>query len=179
MVGGDDACEEAWVAAHHVWLSRGEAERAAGCAFWHALGLLFRGDLAPATGWVARGGRLLKDSSPDSVAHAWLRMLRALPLLFEGDADAASASFLEAGEIAERFADADATAFARIACGCALILQRRTPEGVALLDEVMVSVTADEVAPMIAGIAYLPGDVLCQAVFDLRRARKWTEALTR
>lgn len=38
MVGRDGACEEAWIAAHHAWLRRGEAERAAGCAFWQALG---------------------------------------------------------------------------------------------------------------------------------------------
>ena len=178
MVGRDDACEEAWIAAHHAWLRRGEPERAAGCAFWQALGLFFRGDLAPAMGWVARGGRLLEDSRRDSVEQAWLRMLKALPLLFEGDADAAYSSFLEAGEIAERFADPDATAFARLGWGYSLILQGRVAEGMALLDEVMVSVTADEVAPMLAGIAYCQVIALCQAVFDLRRAREWTEAFT-
>src|SRR3990172_5417748 len=57
MVGRDDDCEEAWTSAHHAWSHRREAERAARCAFWQALGLFFRGDLAPATGWVARGGR--------------------------------------------------------------------------------------------------------------------------
>jgi hypothetical protein len=51
MVGSDDACQEAWMAAHHEWLGRGDPERAARCAFWQALGLFFRGDLAPAMGW--------------------------------------------------------------------------------------------------------------------------------
>jgi len=178
MVGSDEVCEEAWVAAHHVWLGGGEAERAAGCAFWQALGLFFRGDLAPAMGWVARGGRLLEERRRESVEQAWLRMLTALPRLFEGDADVYS-SFVDAGEIAERVADPDATAFARLCRGYALILRGEIADGMALLDEVMVSVTADEVAPILAGIAYCQVIALCQAVFDLRRAREWTEALTR
>jgi DNA-binding NarL/FixJ family response regulator len=178
MVGRDEACEDAWIAAHHAWLSGGDAERAARCAFWHALGLFFRGDLAPAMGWVARGGRLLEGTRRATVEQAWLRMLTAMPRLFEGDADVYS-SFVEAGQIAERLADPDATMFARLCRGYALILQRHVAEGIALLDEVMVSVTADEVGPILAGIAYCQMIALCQAVFDLRRAREWTEALTR
>ena len=179
MVGRDGDCEDAWVSAHHAWLHRGEAERAARCAFGQALGLFFRGELAPAMGWVARGGRVLQDSRRDGVEHAWLRMLTALPLLFEGDAAAAYPRFVEAGEMADRFGDADATMFARLGRGYALIGQGRIADGMALLDEVMVAVTANEVAPMLAGIAYCQVIALCQAVFDLRRAREWTDALTR
>ena len=178
MVGRDDECEEAWIAAHHAWSRRGHPERAAGCAFWHALGLFFRGDLAPAMGWVARGGRLLEGSRPECVEQAWLQMLTALPRLFEGLADA-GASFVEAGEVAARFDDADACTFARLGRGYSLILEGRIAEGMALLDEVMVSVTADEVTPLLAGIAYCQVIALCEAVFDLRRAMEWTEALTR
>ena len=178
MVGEDDECEAAWMSAHQAWSRRGEAERAARCAFWQALGLFFRGDLAPAQGWVGRGGRLLEGSQRDCVEQAWLRMLTALPLLFRGDAEAVYPSFVEAGEIAERFADADATMFARLCRGNSLILQGQITEGMALLDELMVAVTADEVTPMLAGIAYCQVIELCRAVFDLRRAREWTEALT-
>jgi DNA-binding CsgD family transcriptional regulator len=178
MVGRDDECEEAWIAAHHAWSRRGHPERAAGCAFWHALGLFFRGDLAPAMGWVARGGRLLEGSRAECVEQAWLQMLTALPRLFEGLADA-GASFVEAGEVAARFDDADACTFARLGRGYSLILEGRIAEGMALLDEVMVSVTADEVTPLLAGIAYCQVIALCEAVFDLRRAMEWTEALTR
>ena len=179
MVGRDDDCEDAWMGAHHAWLRRSEMERAARCAFWQALGLFFRGELAPALGWVARGGRLLGDSRRDCIEQAWLLMLKALPLLFEGEAEAAYPSFVEAGEIAEHFADSDAAAFARLGRGYGLILEGRIAEGTALLDELMVAVTADEVTPMLAGIAYCQVITLCHAVFDLRRAREWTEALTR
>lgn len=178
MLGNDGDCEEAWIAAYRTWSARGEAERAAGCAFRHALGLFFRGDLAPAMGWVARGGRLLEESRRDSLEHAWLGMLTALPRLFSGDAGVHS-SLVEAGEIAERHADPDAAMFARLCRGYALILEERVADGMALLDEVMVSVTADEVTPMLAGIVYCQVIALCQAVFDVRRAREWTQALTR
>jgi tetratricopeptide (TPR) repeat protein len=120
----------------------------------------------------------LEDSRRDCVEQAWLRMLSALPRLFEGDAEVYS-SFVDAGEIAERFADPDATMFARLCRGYALILRGQIAEGMALLDEAMVAVTADEVAPILAGIAYCQVIALCQEVFDLRRAREWTEALTR
>jgi tetratricopeptide (TPR) repeat protein len=178
MVGRDGACEEAWVVAHQAWLRRGNAERAARCTFSLALGLFFRGELAPAMGWVARGGRLLAEDPRDCVEQAWLRMLSDLPRLFAGDA-AVFPGFVAAGEIAERFADPDAIMFARLGCGYSLVLQGRVGEGMALLDEVMVSVRADEVAPLLAGIAYCQVIALCRAVFDLRRAREWTVALTR
>jgi DNA-binding CsgD family transcriptional regulator len=179
MVGRDDECEKAWMGAHQEWLRRGEEVRAARCAFWQALGHFFRGDLAPARGWVARGMRILEDGRYDCVEQAWLLMLTALPVMFQGDAEAAYPRFVEAGEIAERFGDSDATMFARLGCGHALILQGQITQGMALLDEVMVAVTANEVSPVLSGIAYCQVVALCQMVFDLRRAREWTEALSR
>jgi DNA-binding CsgD family transcriptional regulator len=178
MVGRDDECEDAWKLAHREWVRRREQEHAARAAFWHALELFFRGDLAPAKGWVARGGRILEGGRDECVEHAWLLMLTALPLLFEGEAERALPSFVEAGEVAERFGDVDATTFARLGQGHALILRGSVADGVALLDEVMVAVSADEVSPIIAGITYCQVIALCHAVFDVRRAREWTEALT-
>lgn len=178
MVGRDDECDAAWMEAHRAWARIGEPERAARCAFWHALGLFFRGDLAPGMGWVARGRRMLRQSSRDGVEHAWLTMMTALPSLFEQDPHAA-ASFVEAERVAERFDDADAATFARLCLGVALVSEGSMPEAMALLDEVMVAVTAEEVSPLIAGIAYCQTIAVCQAVFDLRRAREWTRALSR
>jgi DNA-binding CsgD family transcriptional regulator len=178
MIGRDDACEQAWIAAHRAWLRRGETERAAGCAFRHALGLFFRGDLAPAMGWVDRGRRLLEDTDSDTIEHVWLRMLTDLPRLFQGD-PSVGPTFSDAEAAARRLGDVDATVFAWIGRGYALILEDRTDEGMALLDQVMVSVTADEVTQVLSGIAYCQVISLCHGVFDVRRAREWTAALSR
>ena len=70
------------------------------------------------------------------------RISSAVPRLFEGDADLYS-SFVDAGEIAERFADPDATTFARLGGGNSLILQGRVAEGMGLPDEVQIVFTTD------------------------------------
>lgn len=137
MVGKDDDCTETWMRAHQEWLRRGDRQRAAMCAFQQALGLFFRGDLAPAMGWVARDRRVLEEGRYEGIEQAWLLMLTALPIMFQGEAATAYPSFVEAGQIAERFGDPDATMFARLTRGQGLILQQQTNEGMALLDEVM------------------------------------------
>jgi hypothetical protein len=60
-----------------------------------------------------------------------------------------------------------------------LIERGEIERGVALLDEVMVAVTAGEISAIIAGIIYCSVLSACAELFDIRRAREWTHALTR
>ena len=48
-----------------------------------------------------------------------------------------------------------------------------------LVDETMVAVTTGELSPVVAGIVYCNTIAFCRDVYELRRAREWTEALTR
>lgn len=179
MLGSDDACENAWMRAHQEYLRQGQMRRAARCAFWQACGPLFRGELAPALGWIARGRRVLVAVPGDCAERGWLLVLESLPVMFGGDPEAAYPGFVRAAEIGERFGDLDLITFARLGQGMSLIPQQRIAEGMALLDEVMVAIMTGELSPVLTGIAYCSMIDVCQAVFDLRRAREWTAALSR
>jgi len=156
LVGRDDDSDGSWARAHHGWLRRGDAGRAARCGFWLAFGLLDRGELARGGGWLARARRLLDDGHLDCVEQGYLLLPAALQRLAGGDAAAAYATFGQAAKLGGRFGDPDLVALARVGRGRALLRLGEAAEGVALLDEAMVTVTAGEVAAVVAGSSTAP-----------------------
>src|SRR5256884_6616934 len=96
----------------------------------------------------------------------------------EGDWEGASATAASAAEIGERFGDSDLFALAIHVQGDILVRAGRVREGLGLLDEAMVTVTAETLSPMVTGIVYCGVILTCEQVYELRRAREWTAALT-
>ena len=178
MLGRDDEWMRLLERAHHRHLEGGEPLRAARCAGWIGMNLAIRGETGPSAGWLGRAQRLLDREAGECVEHGYI----LLPLAFEhvvlGDYEAAAAAAADAAAIGERFRDADLFALAVQGQGEILIKQGRVKEGLGLLDEAMVAVTAGELSPIPTGLVYCSVIAACQEVYELRRAREWTAALT-
>ena len=168
LIGSDEDSVEAWERAHRALLSRGDVVRAARCAGWLVFVLLNGGEFARGAGWLARARRLLDDGPRDCAERGHLLVPEAFQRAVAGDWPSAHAISGQAAEIGDRFGDLDLVTLARNVQGRALIAQGRTVEGMALLDEVMVAVMADEVSEIVAGAVYCSVIEACQEVFDLR-----------
>ena len=107
LAGRDDDSAAALEKAHHEHLRLGDPARAARCAFWLALALIFRGETARGGGWVARAHRLVEDNNLDCAERGFLMLPAGFATLFEGGAAAAYGIFAQAAAIGERFAEPD------------------------------------------------------------------------
>ena len=129
-------------------------------------------------GWLGRAGRLFDQEGTDRVERGYL----LLPVVFEqeagGDLGAAATTAGEAAAIGTRFGDPDLFALAAHEQGHVLIRLGRTTEGLRLLDETMVAVTAGELSPIVSGIVYCGVILACQDAYEVRRAQEWTNALS-
>ena len=177
MLGSDDESMSWLERAHQRYLEGGETLRGVRCALWIGLHLASRGQIGPATGWLGRAQRLLENEG-ECAERGYL----LLPMMFQheaaGDFDAAAAAAGEAVRIAEHFGDRDLFALAVHGQGHMLMKDGRVQEGLALLDEGMVAVTAEKLSPIVTGIVYCGVILACQEVYEVRRAREWTRALS-
>ena len=179
LAGRYDVSTTAWEDAYREHQRRDEPVRAARCGFWLSMALLLRGEMARGGGWVARSQRLVADAGVDCAERGFLMLPTGLATLFEGGAAAAYAIFEQAAEIGERFAEPDLVALARHGQGQALVRGGDRAGGLAVLDEVLASVAAGEVGSIAGGLVYCAVIETCHEVFDLRRVREWTTALSR
>ncbi len=179
VTGNYEAKADAFARAYNECLRSGDPARAAGFAFWSAFGFVENGERARAEGWLMRAIHLVEEPKLDCPQRGYLQLAFGFRTREGGDVQAASALFEEAERIGERFHDTSLITMARQALGRTLIHLGRTAEGVALLDEAMVALTAGEVTPLLVGSVYCGVIEACQEMYDLRRAQEWTAALGR
>ena len=180
LTGRDAAYEHALERSVQQLLEGEDRRGAARSAFWLALGLFRLGDHARAGGWLSRAHRALADDGDPPCAEQGLLLIpAALEKLYSGNGEAALEVFEQVLELGTRFRDPDVTAFGVLGSGQAMVACGRREPGLALLDEAMVAVTADDVSPVTVGIVYCAVIENCHLAFDLHRAREWTAELTR
>ena len=180
LTGHDEEGFAHWVRAHQLCVAAGEVHRAAHFGAKLAQGLGFKGDLGRCRGWVDRTARLLADAGIDCVEQGYLEYGLGMMRLFEaGDIAGAHAHFVQAGKVGARFAHRELVALARIGEGRLLMYLGDIVEGMARLDEAMVSIEAGELSPLATGDAYCTVIDACAELFDLSRCRAWTESFTR
>jgi len=175
--GRTDASFEAFERLYEIRLAAGEELRAARAAFWLGMRLMSLGQTARGSGWLARAQRLV-EGVPDCVECGYLRLPLAFRLTAAGDYAAARATAVEAIEIGDRHHDRDLGALARVLAGRAAIRQGLLSEGLPMLDEAMVAVSARDVSPIITGLVYCEAISACQQSHALDRAREWTAGLS-
>ena len=178
MLGRDEEWMSHLDRAHQLHLEAGAPRRAVRCALWIGMHHAARGELGPAGGWLARAERLLGDDR-DCVERGYLLLPAAFRHEAAGDLEAAAEAAGAAARVGERFDDADLTSLAAHTQGRFLIFRGRVADGFRLLDEAMVVAMSGSVSPIVTGLVYCGVILACVEVLDVRRAREWTEVLTR
>lgn len=175
----DDECGTFLERAHLRFLEDGRTARAIRCAFWLGMTLIFRGEVGPGSGWLARGQRLLESEQEETAEHGYLLLPLAFRQEAEGDWEAAIATAERATAIAERVGDSDLYALGTQMQGHLLVMHGRIAQGLPLLDEAMVAATSAAESPIVIGIVYCGVVLACVESYEVRRAREWTDVLAR
>jgi ATP/maltotriose-dependent transcriptional regulator MalT len=178
MLGRSDDHFEYLKRAQRAYQNARDLPRAARCAFWAGINLATRGRVSHAAGWFQRAQRFADRGPRDNVEHGYLLVPALLERAAERDWKGVAEVATKAERIAERHGDADLFALAAHERAHALVQLGRVEEGLRLLDEVMVSVTAGELSPVVTGLVYCSVIAYCQDLFQVSRAQAWTHALT-
>jgi DNA-binding CsgD family transcriptional regulator len=179
LTGRVDESGAVWTRAHQQYLNSGDKRAAVRCGFWHGFERAQMGDFAQAGGWLARCQRLLEEGQLDCAECGYVLIPIALQTFESADNEASLPIFEQIRAIGDRFGDKTLITVGDLGRGHIWIRHGAIEAGLRLLDELMVSVTAGDVSPMMTGLCYCAVIGIYHELFDLRRAQEWTEALTR
>ena len=177
MLGRGDDAVRLLRRAYLAYADAGDVPAAMRCGYWLCKALAWSGDFVQAGAWLGRARRLA-EADPDCPDCGYLSLLDAERQAMSG----AYAELLEtARSVAGRTArgvDPDLAALATMMTGLALIKNGEVRRGLAQLDEAMIAVTGGELSSRTTGMIYCVVIGACQDLYDLRRAREWTAALS-
>lgn len=180
LTGSDEQGFELWGEAYRRCLDEGNVHLGALFGVRLAQGLGFKGDMPRSQGWVDRIARCLAGAEIDCVEQGHLQHLLGMGRVFgAGDLVGALEHFEHAEKIAERYGSHGLATMARIAIGRMRIYLGDPAAGIALLDEAMVSIEANELSVLMTGDAYCTVIDACAELSDVTRLRAWTASMVR
>lgn len=179
LTGQDEESDAIRERAHHAFLASGDRDGAARVAFWLALSLVQRGQMARAGGWFGLMASTLGEDLSTSVWSGYEALSRGMGALFAGETATSLGLLQTALDVAARFEDLDLKLLALSGHGQALLALGQVTEGMAELDEAMVLGTSAEANPQAVGQVYCAVISVCRGQLDLDRGAAWTEVLNR
>ena len=160
-------------------MAAGELERAARGAFHLSMVPRTTSDHATASGWLARGERIVADLPDGTLEAGYLSFSRMFVHLGRAEFAAALACAEQATDAGRRHGDRGLVAVGLCAQGRMSIYGGRITDGLSLLDESMLETADQTVEPVLLGNVYCTAIEGCQEVSDLRRVEEWTHVLQR
>jgi DNA-binding CsgD family transcriptional regulator len=155
----------------------GRPREAATVAMEIAISLFLRGDDAAGSGWMGRCMRLLDDEIDETPEHGYLLYVTGVePQFGAAERDKVIAAARHVAEIGRRHGDRNLVAAGLLGEGRMLVKDGHVAAGLAVLDEAMVAVVANELSPEWAGNIYCNMIAACHELADFRRAAQWTDA---
>jgi DNA-binding CsgD family transcriptional regulator len=152
---------------------------AAMAAFTLGVFYLSRGEEEQGTGWMGRAHRLAADL-PESPVHAALLSFTGVEAnLMAGRPAEALDAARRGQEIGRRCGDAGLVAMHLQGEGRALIRSGQLADGLALIDEAMVTAENGRLDPFLTGTLYCHTVATCHEIADVRRLTRWTELTER
>ena len=176
LTGRDDVFLGLQERLYHALVGKNENLAAARSAFWQGMRLLTLGDMGKGGAWLARADRLVGNR--DCVERGFLLLPEAYRHLLSNEPEAAIDAASAAITIGERFGEADIVALAGNLKGRALLSKGETAQGLAVLDQAMLSAAPGNVSAIVTGLVYCNVIECCQRVYALDRSREWTAALS-
>lgn len=176
--GHPDESEDALQRAFAGHSRRGDSVHASVVAARLSVTAFEKGSLPVSQGWMAQAERALAGV-PESTAHAWLELIKAVQGIAANDPDATIAHADRAMELARAHIELDVEAMATSLKGAALLRRGSIEEGLALIDEASALATSGVVGAKVACDVYCVTITTCRTLADYRRAGEWIEIAER
>jgi DNA-binding NarL/FixJ family response regulator len=166
-------------AAYEAFLADSRPAEAARTATVLGIFHMARGDEPQAAGWLGLASRLTEDL-PESTAHGYLLNFTVVEAsLMTGQPAEAVDAARRVQDLGRRLDAPDLVAVGLNGEGRALIRSGHLVDGLAVLDEAMVTVLDGRLAPFLSGTLYCHTIAACHEIADVRRMARWTDLAER